>query len=168
MALIGTLFPNKAAKTFSSSHPRKFSEGGSQGLQFSAIHSNWRRSTGAVEGPCIRAGSSCQDCKKAFFIPATSVPSERLYSASGYIDSPLRSHFKPNKVNMLTFFPFFSVDSQVNRDAYIHDAWSAASYSLMERIGIHQFCSVDLFTYLFILFLCHQHLFIAAIIILNA
>lgn len=39
-------------------------------------------------------------------IPATSVPSEKVFSASGHILSPQRSKLKPEKVNMLTFLHF--------------------------------------------------------------
>jgi len=44
--------------------------------------------------------------RKLLCIPATSVPSERLFSASGHIVSPRRSLLKPDKVNMLTFLHF--------------------------------------------------------------
>jgi len=41
--------------------------------------------------------------RKLLCIPATSVPSERVFSASGHIVSPQRALLKPDKVNMLTF-----------------------------------------------------------------
>lgn len=44
--------------------------------------------------------------RKLLCIPATSVPSERLSSASGHIVSPRRSLLKPDKVNILTFLHF--------------------------------------------------------------
>ena len=44
--------------------------------------------------------------KKLLCIPATSVSSERMFSASGHIVSPLRSLLKPDKINMLTFLHF--------------------------------------------------------------
>ncbi|XP_056095123.1 E3 SUMO-protein ligase ZBED1-like [Rhinichthys klamathensis goyatoka] len=44
--------------------------------------------------------------EKFLCIPATSVPSERVFSASGHILSPQRSKLKPEKVNMLTFLHF--------------------------------------------------------------
>ncbi|XP_057186575.1 E3 SUMO-protein ligase ZBED1 [Triplophysa rosa] len=44
--------------------------------------------------------------QKFLCIPATSVPSERVFSASGHILSPLRAKLKPEKVNMLTFLHF--------------------------------------------------------------
>lgn len=44
--------------------------------------------------------------RKLLCIPATSVPSERLFSASRHIVSPSRSLLKPDKVNMLTFLHF--------------------------------------------------------------
>lgn len=39
-------------------------------------------------------------------IPATSVPSEKVFSASGHILSPQRSKLKPEKMNMLSFLHF--------------------------------------------------------------
>ncbi|XP_056092489.1 E3 SUMO-protein ligase ZBED1-like [Rhinichthys klamathensis goyatoka] len=44
--------------------------------------------------------------RKLLCIPATSVPSERVFSASGHIVSPQRALLKPDKVNMLTFLHF--------------------------------------------------------------
>lgn len=44
--------------------------------------------------------------QKFLCIPATSVPSERVFSASGHILSPHRAKLKPEKVNMLTFLHF--------------------------------------------------------------
>lgn len=41
--------------------------------------------------------------RKFLCIPATSVPSERVFSSSGHIISPHRSKLNPGKVNMLTF-----------------------------------------------------------------
>lgn len=41
--------------------------------------------------------------KKFLCIPATSVPSERAFSTSGYILSPLRSRLTVDRVNMLSF-----------------------------------------------------------------
>lgn len=41
--------------------------------------------------------------KKILCIPATSVASERVFSASGHIQSPFRSNLKPEKLNMLVF-----------------------------------------------------------------
>ncbi|KAL6478671.1 hypothetical protein MHYP_G00121040 [Metynnis hypsauchen] len=45
------------------------SERRDQGLPVSAIHSSRRGSTSMVEGPCIRAASSCQGCQEAFVHP---------------------------------------------------------------------------------------------------
>ena len=44
--------------------------------------------------------------RKLLCIPATTMPSERLFSASGHIVSPHREQMKPEKVNMLTFLHF--------------------------------------------------------------
>ena len=41
--------------------------------------------------------------KKYLCICGTSVPSERLFSKSGFIVDAFRSHLLPEKVNMLTF-----------------------------------------------------------------
>ena len=41
--------------------------------------------------------------KKYLAIPATSASSERLFSRSGKIATPLRASLKPDKVNMLEF-----------------------------------------------------------------
>lgn len=42
-------------------------------------------------------------CKKYLAIPATSSPSERLFSRAGNITTPLRNSLKPDKIDMLTF-----------------------------------------------------------------
>lgn len=44
--------------------------------------------------------------RKLLCIPATSMPSERVFSASGQIVSTQRALLKPDKVNMLTFLHF--------------------------------------------------------------
>lgn len=44
--------------------------------------------------------------RRLLCIPATSVPSERVFSASGHIVTPVRKKLKPEKVNMLTFLHF--------------------------------------------------------------
>lgn len=44
--------------------------------------------------------------RKYVCVPATSVPSERVFSASGHILSPSRSKLTTDNVNMLTFLHY--------------------------------------------------------------